>query len=213
MTEQRLQPPYDPSCVECRRDAGKDSAGTTWQCVGHVYLERDRLRADLAQARAERDEARKDAAFHADCRPNRRQAEAAMADAKATNDRWADEVWRREEAEATIATLRADLEHVREERAIAIAKIEEEQQHSRELVKRHSDERHALRAALTAAQELLELPETCVVCSAILEPREDEAPHCYDCVVTDEHEAERQDRITQLEIALAQAAPAQASGL
>ena len=66
-----------------------------------------------------------------------------------------------------------------------------------------------LRAALTAAQELLELPETCVVCSAILEPREDEAPHCYDCVVTDEHEAERQDRITQLEIALAQAAPAQ----
>ena len=40
-----------------------------------------------------------DLAFHADCRPNRRQAEAAMADAKATNDRWADEVRRREQAE------------------------------------------------------------------------------------------------------------------
>ena len=147
MTEQRLQPPYDPSCVECRRDAGKDSAGTTWQCVGHVYLERDRLRADLAQARAERDEARLEVIGA---------------------------VARKEAAQA---------------------------------------ENAALRAALTAAQELLELPETCVVCSAILEPREDEAPHCYDCVVTDEHEAERQDRITQLEIALAQAAPAQASGL
>lgn len=35
---------YDPACVECRRDAGKDAAGTTWQCVGHVCLERDALR-------------------------------------------------------------------------------------------------------------------------------------------------------------------------
>ena len=46
---------YDPSCVECRRDAGKDAAGTTWQCIGHAYLERDRLRALLATAQAERD--------------------------------------------------------------------------------------------------------------------------------------------------------------
>ena len=48
---------YDPSCVECRRDAGKDAAGTTWQCVGHVYLERDRLRTALATAQAEQAEA------------------------------------------------------------------------------------------------------------------------------------------------------------
>ena len=58
---------YDPSCVECRRDAGKDAAGTTWQCVGHVYLERDRLRTALATARAE-------------------QAEAALAQAQAKRD-------------------------------------------------------------------------------------------------------------------------------
>lgn len=38
------------------------------------------------------DSARRDCEYHSDCRPNRRQAEAAMADAKATNDRWADEV-------------------------------------------------------------------------------------------------------------------------
>ena len=110
---------------------------------------------------------------------------------------------------AAVRTLTADLAQARAERDEArlevigaVARKEAAQA-----------ENAALRAALTAAQELLELPETCVVCSAILEPREDEAPHCYDCVVTDEHEAERQDRITQLEIALAQAAPAQASGL
>jgi len=45
--------PYEPSCLECRRAAGKADAGTTWQCVGHVYLERDRLRAALATAQAE----------------------------------------------------------------------------------------------------------------------------------------------------------------
>lgn len=44
---------YNPACVECRRDAGKDAAGTTWQCIGHAYLERDRLRT----AQAERDAA------------------------------------------------------------------------------------------------------------------------------------------------------------
>lgn len=58
----KQQPPYDPACVECRRDAGKDAAGTTWQCIGHAYLERDRLRAFLATAQAERSEALADAA-------------------------------------------------------------------------------------------------------------------------------------------------------
>jgi hypothetical protein len=57
LAQQAAEPPYDPSCVECRRAAGKDLAGTTWQCVGHVYLERDRLRAALATAQAERSEA------------------------------------------------------------------------------------------------------------------------------------------------------------
>lgn len=56
----------------------------------------------------ERDEARKDAAFHADCRPNRREAEAAIADAKAMNDRWADEKARADRAEAALAERPAD---------------------------------------------------------------------------------------------------------
>ena len=40
---------YDPACVDCLRDAGKDLAGTTWQCNGHVRAERDRLRERLDQ--------------------------------------------------------------------------------------------------------------------------------------------------------------------
>lgn len=69
MDEQRLQelaaapvvePPYDPSCVDCRRAAGKDAAGTTWQCVGHVYREREALRAEVRRLQqAVRDEATK----------------------------------------------------------------------------------------------------------------------------------------------------------
>jgi hypothetical protein len=39
---------YDPACVDCRHDAVKDPAGTTWQCAGHVRAERDWLRARLA---------------------------------------------------------------------------------------------------------------------------------------------------------------------
>lgn len=69
MTEQRLQeieqalvvePPYDPSCVECRRAAGKDLAGTTWQCVGHVYRERDLLRSEIRRLRAEVEQAQQE---------------------------------------------------------------------------------------------------------------------------------------------------------
>jgi len=44
---------YDPACVDCRQDAAKDRAGTTWQCNGHVRAERDWLRARLANVMAE----------------------------------------------------------------------------------------------------------------------------------------------------------------
>ena len=132
----------------------------------------------------------------------------------------------RDEAEATIATLRGEVEQAKLEatgaynlfppllQAIDVAingpttNVMRGYTTLPQQVEALKAENATLREQLQAAQELLELPETCVVCSAILEPREEEAPHCYDCVVTDEHEAERQDRITQLEIALAQAAQA-----
>ncbi len=44
---------YDPACVDCRRVGGKDPAGTTWQCNGHVRAERDWLRAKLANVMVE----------------------------------------------------------------------------------------------------------------------------------------------------------------
>lgn len=65
--------------------------------------------ADLARLTHERDEAVKDALYHADCRPNRRQAEAYRDDAKAMNDKWADEVVKTREALAHIEELEADL--------------------------------------------------------------------------------------------------------
>ena len=40
---------YDPACRDCRRDAGKDAAGATWQCGPHVAVERDRLLEQLAE--------------------------------------------------------------------------------------------------------------------------------------------------------------------
>jgi hypothetical protein len=39
---------YDPACVDCRHDAGKDAPDTTWQCSAHVRAERDFLRSKLA---------------------------------------------------------------------------------------------------------------------------------------------------------------------
>ncbi len=44
---------YDPACIDCRHDAVKDPAGTTWQCNGHVRAERDWLRAKLANVMVE----------------------------------------------------------------------------------------------------------------------------------------------------------------
>lgn len=60
------------------------------QRVHALEAERDELLAKLT-------ERRKDIAYHADCRPNRRQAEAALSDAKALND------WR---ADVTVALRR-----------------------------------------------------------------------------------------------------------
>ena len=44
---------YDPACMDCRHDAGKDPAGTTWRCSSHVLAERDWLRAKLANVMVE----------------------------------------------------------------------------------------------------------------------------------------------------------------
>lgn len=75
------------------------------------------LRSERDREATARQEAEKDASYHRDCRPNRQQAEAAMADAKAMNDKWADEVAARREVEqeldaaqratANLATIRA----------------------------------------------------------------------------------------------------------
>lgn len=63
--------------------------------------------SEHARQQAERlaEERRKDCVYHADCRPNRQQAEAAIADAKAMNDKWADEVAARRAAEARSLAL------------------------------------------------------------------------------------------------------------
>lgn len=50
--------------------------------------------------------AKRDVEFHHDCRPNRLQAEAWRDDAKATNDRWADEVARNRALEADLTAVR-----------------------------------------------------------------------------------------------------------
>lgn len=42
---------YDPACRDCRRDAGKDNAGTTWQCWPHIKRERDEARAEIERLR------------------------------------------------------------------------------------------------------------------------------------------------------------------
>ena len=82
------------------------------------------LRAELAAARQERDDARTYALYHSDCRPNRRQAEAWRADAKAMNDRWADEVKARREAETALAALQAQLRALRSGLEQIVAEME-----------------------------------------------------------------------------------------
>ena len=50
-----------------------------------------------------------------------------------------------------------------------------------------------------SAVERERLQRECVVCHADVEPDRVLVPHCNDCVVTDEHEWEWHDRLTQLE--------------
>jgi deoxycytidylate deaminase len=64
----------------------------------HLASQDQRIR-ELEQ---ERDDALKDVAYHSDCRPNRRQAEKAMADAKALND------WRADVTAAVIVATKRE---------------------------------------------------------------------------------------------------------
>ena len=43
--------PYDPNCLHCRRDAGKDSAGVTRLCEAHKDAQLAAFQHDLAEAR------------------------------------------------------------------------------------------------------------------------------------------------------------------
>lgn len=76
--------------LTCRVTATSQAAWATVEVVGAELIAEAarRLTATCATLEA----ARKDAVYHADCRPNRKQAEAWRNDAKAMNDRWADEV-------------------------------------------------------------------------------------------------------------------------
>lgn len=70
--------------------------------------------AEIAQLKKAVVEAKGDAIYHADCRPNRRQAEAWRDDAKAMNDRWADERKRVGELEAELSAVRQALKSYEE---------------------------------------------------------------------------------------------------
>lgn len=71
------------------------------------------------------DEGAKDAIYHRDCRPNRRQAEAWRDDAKAMNDKWADEFAAKTKAEAHAAALADRLTRI--EKLIADWRVEAEE--------------------------------------------------------------------------------------
>jgi len=71
----------------------------------------------IARLTHDLEESRKDWMYHRDCRPNRQQAEAWRADAKAMNDKWADKVKARREAEETIARLEEERDKARKEAA------------------------------------------------------------------------------------------------
>lgn len=112
---------YDIACrnwqeTAAERDKAHQSAidwRATWETTQDTLTiantTQRNLRDVLRETQAERDALRKDVAFHADCRPNRQQAEAAMADAKATNDRWADAIRERDEARRVLKHVLSEL--------------------------------------------------------------------------------------------------------
>jgi hypothetical protein len=112
------------------------------------------LEAAQTLARLERQlqERRKDLAYHADCRPNRKQAEAAIADAKAMNDQWADEVGKRREAEETVARLEREQAEAQHETSLVRAFFAGASPKSQAAMERHIAEVKGLRLQLTACQ-------------------------------------------------------------
>jgi hypothetical protein len=60
-----------------------------------------------------------------------------------------------------------------------------------------------LRAALTEARRVLQLRDECVVCKASL-ITSTSVPHCYDCIVEEEHEDEWSETLAAVAAVLAQ---------
>ena len=88
MTERRNEQPQEPPrkidpvfLQHATRSTTSYSEGWRDVCARLLWVE-----AQLDAAERERETLRKDLAYHADCRPNRQQAEKALADAKALND-------------------------------------------------------------------------------------------------------------------------------
>jgi hypothetical protein len=102
-----------------------------YQANRELYAALERAEAQLAASQQEIEGLRKDVVYHAECRPNRRQAEAAMADAKAMNDKWADEVAAHRETKAQLAASEAQLH---EERETSAALLEQNKDLIREAV-------------------------------------------------------------------------------
>ena len=99
--------PYDAACVDCRREAGKDPAGVTTQCIGHVYLERDALRQQL------RDEQDKVLALAEALTAARQQLAAEMANPSRILMDWEMEI---ASLTNTLAVVRAELATERQKR-------------------------------------------------------------------------------------------------
>ncbi len=76
----------------------------------------------------------------------------------------------------------------------------------------HRAQIEQLTAERDTAVERERLQRECVVCHADLEPDRVLVPHCNDCVVTDEHEWEWHDRLTQLNALGAETPQSRADG-
>ena len=97
-------------------DEERRACGYWFKEANEEHNRAEKLEAQLA-------EARKDVAYHADCRPNRRQAEAAMADAVLTTNKWAEEVAAHRTTTEQLAALRAQLTPLAQELRTVIHEI------------------------------------------------------------------------------------------